>query len=152
MKKVIVVLVLLIIMVFKIAFASSEDIIIKVNGDIVKFPDAQPFINDNGRTLVPVRFVSEKLGANVLWRGDTSLVIVKKDNKRILLRVNENWAIVNIMGQTDFKKDLDTKIIEMNNRVFVPLRFVSEVLECNVEWDNVSRTVNIYSQNSNIGN
>ncbi|QGQ98816.1 hypothetical protein EHS13_30030 [Paenibacillus psychroresistens] len=37
-----------------------------VNGLKVLFPDTEPFIDDNGRTMVPVRFVSEKLGGERL--------------------------------------------------------------------------------------
>ena len=37
-----------------------------VNGQKVKFPDTEPYINTDGRTMVPVRFVSEMLGAEVM--------------------------------------------------------------------------------------
>lgn len=39
--------------------------------------DVAPFIN-NGRTLVPVRAVSEALGASVSWDGEARLVTVVK--------------------------------------------------------------------------
>lgn len=38
-----------------------------VDGEPVVFPDAQPFTDENGRTLVPVRPVAEKLGLTVEW-------------------------------------------------------------------------------------
>ncbi|MCL2121884.1 MAG: copper amine oxidase N-terminal domain-containing protein, partial [Clostridiales bacterium] len=38
-----------------------------VNGKDIRFPDAQPFIDSNGRTQVPMRFVAEAMGAEVEW-------------------------------------------------------------------------------------
>ncbi len=39
--------------------------------------DTTPFIKDN-RTFVPIRFVSENLGANVYWNGEKRAVTVEK--------------------------------------------------------------------------
>ena len=47
----------------------------KVNGKGVTL-DASPFINADNRTLVPVRFISEQLGASVAWDGDARAVTV----------------------------------------------------------------------------
>jgi micrococcal nuclease len=51
---------------------SSE---IYVNGLGGKFMDVAPFIRDN-RTWVPVRFVSENLGAEVSWNQDDKVVTI----------------------------------------------------------------------------
>ena len=40
---------------------------VRVNGTLVSFPDAGPFIDENSRTMIPVRFVAENLGAQVTW-------------------------------------------------------------------------------------
>ena len=37
---------------------------VRVNGTLVSFPDAGPFIDENNRTMIPVRFVAENLGGN----------------------------------------------------------------------------------------
>ncbi|MDD3427613.1 MAG: copper amine oxidase N-terminal domain-containing protein, partial [Caldisericia bacterium] len=39
--------------------------IVKINGKEHQI-DAEPFI-ENGRTLVPLRFITEPLGAEVIW-------------------------------------------------------------------------------------
>lgn len=46
---------------------ASSDITVVVDGEAVDFPDAEPFIDLNGRTMVPVRFISEALGADVSY-------------------------------------------------------------------------------------
>lgn len=47
----------------------------QVNGRAVTL-DAAPYIDPNGRTLVPVRFVSEQLGATVGWDAATKAVTI----------------------------------------------------------------------------
>lgn len=111
---------------------------VKVDGKIVEFPDVQPFIDESNRTQVPVRFVSEALGAKVTWDGKLRVVTIKKDTDTIVLRIGENRAVKN---QTEYT--LDTKAIIKFDRTFVPLRFVSEVLGANVKWIAATKTVEI---------
>lgn len=49
----------------------------KVEGDV-------PAINFKGRTMVPVRFVSEELGATVEWEGETASAIITKKPDEII--------------------------------------------------------------------
>lgn len=52
---------------------ASGDVKVTVDGKEVEFPDVKPFIDINGRTMVPLRFVSEALGAEVKdWRQHAS--------------------------------------------------------------------------------
>jgi len=114
------------------------DITVKVNGNEVAFPDQVPYINKNGRTMVPVRFVSESLGANVGWNSSTKTVTIQKGQDVFKLKLGESQAQVN--GKT---VTFDTKAEMKNDRVMVPLRFVSEVLGANVVWNSNTRTVEI---------
>ncbi|MDQ0885083.1 archaellum component FlaF (FlaF/FlaG flagellin family) [Paenibacillus sp. V4I9] len=54
-----------------VTFASQSSdlrmIPVIVNGQKVKFPDTEPYIDGNGSTMVPVRFVSEVLSSEVVW-------------------------------------------------------------------------------------
>lgn len=121
----------------------SADTVIKVilNGTKISFPDQQPII-ENSRTLVPVRFVSEALGANVDWIQAEKKVVITKDSKKIEM----------VVGQRKVK--IDRKVIELdvaskfqNDRTLVPLRFISEAFGCQVDWDQKSYTVNINTVN-----
>ncbi|MEN2777234.1 copper amine oxidase N-terminal domain-containing protein [Acetivibrio clariflavus] len=107
-----------------------------VNGDKVNFPDAQPFIDENGRTQVPVRFVSEALGANVDWNGDTKKVTVTLNSRKVVLTIGLKTYEIN--NQT---YQMDTVALLKESRTFVPLRFVSEALGATVTWDQNARTV-----------
>jgi len=109
-----------------------------VNGQKVKFPDTEPYINTDGRTMVPVRFVSEKLGANVAWEADTKTAVITYGSKTIRMPIGSRTVTV------DGKQvELDTAAEFTDGRTMVPLRFVSEVMESKVEWDDGAHSVKV---------
>lgn len=118
-----------------------------VDGKRVNFPDQQPFIDENNRTLVPIRFIAEELGADVGWEPDTRTVTIEDKNVFIELAIGENRAkTVQLTGANKGKEEwkrFDTKAIIVGDRTMVPLRFISETLGCNVEWDGNKREVHI---------
>lgn len=118
------------------AVTSPAFVSVVMDGRKIWFPDAQAFVDENGRTLVPVRFVAENMGAKVGWEADTMTVPIERGDKRIRLTVGENKAIVN-----GAEVHFDTKAIMKGGRTFVPLRFVSEVLGAEVKWDEATATV-----------
>lgn len=107
-----------------------------MDGKKIWFPDAQAFIDSNGRTLVPVRFVAESLGAKVGWESKTQTVPITRGDQSIVLTIDQNVVQVNGKAVT-----LDTQAILSGGRTFVPLRFVSEVLAAKVDWDSPTDTV-----------
>lgn len=111
---------------------------VKVDGVKIKFKDAKPFINNQERTVVPVRFIAEALGAKVDWNGETRTVIIDQDNKHIELTIGAMEATVD----SEVVK-FDTKAEIYFDRTFVPLRFVSEALGATVGWNGETRTVTI---------
>ncbi len=122
-------------------FADGQDIKVKVDEKNISFPDAKPYINQDNRTMVPVRFVSEALGCDVEWQEHGQLVTITKEEKRIVLQIGQNWAIVND-NDLAMKKEFDTQSVIKEDRTFVPLRFVSETLGAGVAWDvNNSMTI-----------
>ncbi|MNW51789.1 hypothetical protein D3C74_292820 [compost metagenome] len=117
---------------------NAKPIKVLLDAKTIQFPDAQPFQDDNDYVMVPIRFVSEALGAKVGWEktGGKLAVSIKNDAHSVAMTVGNNSATVD--GQT---KTYETKIILKQNRTFVPLRLVSEGLGQTVEWDKVSRWV-----------
>ena len=92
-------------------------------------PAVVPFI-DNDRTLVPLRFISEALGYDVGYNDEDKGIILTKDDKTVNLKVNSEYYTVN--GE-EFKLDTEVQIYE--DRTFVPVRALSELIGMNVEWD-----------------
>ena len=91
--------------------------------------DVSP-IEQNGRTLVPVRFISEKFGANVGWDAASETVSVKMGTKEITLKIGSNEMYIN--GE---KKILDVSAQTINDRTLIPLRALVEALGKDVFWD-----------------
>ncbi|WP_410770433.1 copper amine oxidase N-terminal domain-containing protein [Fontibacillus sp. BL9] len=120
---------------------------VEVDGERIYFPDAQPFADKNQRVQVPVRFVSEALGADVDWKSATKTVTVVLNSDSIILTLDKKAYTVN--GQ---KKQMDTAALRKESRTFVPLRFVSEGLGATVEWDAAINTVLITTDNGNSSN
>ncbi|MEC0125909.1 stalk domain-containing protein [Paenibacillus pabuli] len=89
---------------------------------------AAPFIQ-TGRTYVPIRFISEKLGANVNWNQSTKAVTIQKDGKTI------RWAVGNRQVKVNQQTVMqDAPLLLKNGSAFVPVRFVAEQLNTSVEY------------------
>lgn len=105
-----------------------------VYGQQIEFPDQKPFIDTSvNRTYVPVRFVSEALGASVDWDGEKQIVTISQEELTVNLTIDSNQAIA-ISGEETKTFTLDAPAALVNDRTMVPLRFVSEVLGAQVDW------------------
>ncbi|PQQ67098.1 hypothetical protein B9R14_10325 [Acetivibrio saccincola] len=140
MKKIVLFITVSVIMLMAFTTTSFAQLPLRVvvNGNRVNFPDAEPFIDDNGRTQVPVRFVSEALGAEVGWEGSTKTVTISQRDKEIKIVIGKKDYTIN--GE---KSLMDTEALLKEDRTFVPIRFVSEGLGARVDWDPAVRTVYI---------
>ena len=140
MKKIIITTIIMAIMATLIGGVlmvnANADVSVTVDGNKVVFPDAKPFIDENGRTLIPVRFVTEDLGATVEWNAQDREVYITKDGVNIMIRIGQEMILVN--GRT---KAMDTKAIIKEDRTYVPIRYVAEELGATVGWDASTRTV-----------
>ncbi|KAF1084736.1 hypothetical protein SPSYN_02522 [Sporotomaculum syntrophicum] len=83
----------------------------------------------DGRTLVPVRVVSENLGSTVNWDAATGSITITGETI-IVLSVKNNRAVV---GNEVVELDVAPK--NYDSRVYIPVRFVSECLKVPVNWD-----------------
>lgn len=139
MKKILAITAIILTIFTGAAHAAPDEVIVKVNGTTIAF-DAKPYI-ENNRTMVPIRFISEALGAKVDWNGTYRLVTITLDNTRIEQKIDKKVAIVNEQEVT-----FDVPAVIKNDRTMVPVRFVSEALGANVEWEATTKTVIITTQ------
>ncbi|MEB2302244.1 copper amine oxidase N-terminal domain-containing protein [Lysinibacillus xylanilyticus] len=121
----------MILMLFSLpAYAAHSTI--KIDGVVVT-TDAAPETKNN-RTMVPLRVISENLGATVNWKD--SKVTLTNNKMQITLQQNSNTVIKN--GKTEL---LDVKPYLKNNRLFVPIRFIAETFGCQVNYQNSTVTI-----------
>jgi len=117
------------------AFAQSIGVL--VNGERVSFEGARPQ-QVNGRVLVPLRGVMEKLGAYVGYEPASKTVTATKGDVDITLRLGDRFAIVN--GRQVL---LDVPAQTYRGSTMVPLRFMSEAIGADVRWDAATYSVMI---------
>jgi len=119
--------------------ASADDYIrVFVNDTELVFPDATPFIDKNGRVVVPVRIVAEAMGCDVDWNGETKTITLSRGRIRAELTIGEKEIIV--LGA---RKAIDTEARMENELTLMPARFVAEAFGADVSWDSKTRTLNI---------
>jgi hypothetical protein len=85
-----------------------------VNG-IERIMDTVPFVT-NGRTMVPLRFISGALGADVRWVSAARTATIELDG-----------IVLNIVP-SELLPGMDVAAVIVNGRIMVPLRFVLEEL------------------------
>ncbi|MGB9695177.1 MAG: stalk domain-containing protein [Caldisericaceae bacterium] len=112
-----------------------------VNGKYVA-TDAAPVIK-NSRTLVPIRFVSDALGAKVAWSDSEKKVTITLNNHEIVLYIGKSTAFVD--GNSVQIDSTNPSVVPeiIGSRTYVPIRFVSESFKATVAWDNISKQVTI---------
>lgn len=125
----------------EIDYVSAPDVVISIDGTTIT-SDTPPVIG-SGRVMVPVRVVSEFLGAQVIWYPDKQQAVIAKDGDTLTLNNNSSDYILNGVQKTS-----DVPITIIDDRFMVPLRLISESLGANVLWDDTTRSVTITSQSS----
>ena len=98
----------------------------------------QPPVIQDDRTLIPIRFLFEQMGAAVDWNGDTRTATIAQNDRTITFSIDNTTATVN--GQPT-QMDVPAQIV--NDKTLVPLRFLSESLGYTVNWDGDNRIVTI---------
>lgn len=114
----------------------SDPITVKLNEKILDFE--QPPIEINDRIMVPLRKISELIGADVQWDQNTSTLTMTKGKNIINLTIGNDLAFKN--GQI-IRLDSPPKII--NDKTFVPVRFIGESFGVTIDWDDKTKTVMI---------
>lgn len=142
MKKFIAACVVVGVMCFSSSALAAEDISIEVKNKKLQTDNAPVIVQ--GRVLVPLRAVSESLGASVEWKQQQKTAIVTKWSKRASLTIGKKTARVeNSAAAETFDVPLDVTVRTIENRVYVPLRFISQQLGYKVDYKN--NTVSIKS-------
>ena len=132
-----------------LALAAENDVVIKLQIDnpVMRVNDAETEIDPGrgtvpviieGRTLVPIRAIIEALGGAVGWDGEKSEVSLKVGYDEIKLVIDSKSAYLN--GKENI---LDVAPTTINDRTMLPIRFVAESFNFEVEWEEATNTVTV---------
>ena len=107
--------------------------------------DAKPFLQD-GRTFVPIRFLSNALGVpdeRISWEDATKTVTLTSW-KHVRMTIGSKWIATrsadNYVGES-YTIDVSPILKENEGRTYLPARYVAEALGYEVGWDEESQTV-----------
>lgn len=116
--------------------APASDIAVIVNGAAVDLDVAARILS--GRALVPLRAVTEALGASVDWDGTLGRATLVREGRTVILDVGGNVGVVDGRPVT-----MDVPAFICGDRVLVLLRFVAEAFGASVAWDARRREVDV---------
>jgi PLD-like domain/Copper amine oxidase N-terminal domain len=156
--------------------AATIDISLQIGNDTA-YVDGEPTKLDSppviisGRTMVPLRFISESMGAEISWDGDTKTVIISQETPQVffdsefvdalvaLIKSAKDSIIIQMHAFTNFepvvealesagKSGVNVRIIADNfgsNNPSKETGLPEERLElagCDVRWDTRGKTFN----------
>ena len=93
----------------------------------------------NNRTLLPVRAVIEGLGGSVGWDAANQIVPLTLDGKTLYLKLGSKTA----WDSSGDYYALDSEPIALNNRTYLPIRFVVEYFGGEVGWEPDTQVITI---------
>lgn len=124
--------------------STREDVVIKLNGRDMVFDQSsslgKPFVDESGRTLVPVRRLLDEIGVQVEYNKDRRAVYASKDGYEIKIPIGER-----VIKTPSGDIAMDTKAVVKDGRAYIPLRFLFEAFAMPVEWHEGSRTAIVNS-------
>lgn len=115
----------------------AAGISVSINGAMVQWTDASPFLDANNRTMVPLRAVAEALDLDVQWDGKAREAIFSDGYKTIYFPINETHYYT---GGGGFVA-MDTAAIIVDGRTYAPIRYLAEFFGYKVGWDGKTKTV-----------
>jgi len=117
----------------------ASRIAVEIDGQEVVFPGQQPTVVE-GRVLVPVRGVFEKLGYIVGWDKSKQTVLLANEENTVTITVGKLSFTTNGVAYT-----LAVPAQAVNGRTMLPFRALLESVGCGVVWDAGRKTVLVYS-------
>ena len=119
-------------------FAASGDVRIEMtigetdytlNGT-AKTVDSAPYINADGYTMVPIRFLGEAIGANVEWSPSARTATIVYDDVTFVFAIGATVMTIN-----NTEKTIPAPAVIQNDRTMIPLRTAAEAIGAIVTYD-----------------
>ena len=133
----IIVSVLIVFISFSI-ISEAETLSFSIDGNPVVFNDSTgyPFIDEQNRTMMPLRACLNSIGCDVQWDQNSQRVYATKGLTQVVVPIGKNEIIVN-----QITVPIDTVAVLKNGRTYLPLRAVFEAFRYNVDWNDDSKAI-----------
>ena len=98
----------------------------------------------NNRTMVPLRFLVEAFGARVQWVAARREIQITYRDIFITLWIGETRVVIeNLLdpGRPPIQKHLDVYPYLVQGTTMVPIRFISEEFDANIQWEAATQEI-----------
>lgn len=125
------------------AFALSNEPQLYLNSNKVDL--SEPIKIKDGRSYIPLRALSEKLDFIVSYDSSKRRITLKRPSSNIELYVGKKEVMVN--GKNNITEEPP---FLSNGVTYVPVRFISDVMNSKLQWSQKDKTITIQDNNFNI--
>ncbi len=104
--------------------------------------DAAAYIDENNRTMVPIRYVAYALGlseADISY--DVNAATATISGLKNVIKVTTGSSVLRCSNSANVQ--MDTAAVNYNNRLYVPARFIAQAMGAQVSWNQDTLTVTI---------
>lgn len=142
-----------------ISYAKSQPMQIQVNNKTRTVHSASVEVNgfslhskfspyiDQNRTFVPIREITELMGAKVEWNQKTKSINVQLRNTNVKLKIDSNIVYIDgkktVVSNDSIPRLAFYKTSQGETKTMVPLRFLSESFGFTVDWKQNQRLASI---------
>ncbi|MDD4564399.1 MAG: copper amine oxidase N-terminal domain-containing protein [Eubacteriales bacterium] len=147
-------------------YSADASIAVSINGQNVDFGDIKPFIDNNNRTMVPLRPIAEAMGLVPEWNSDEKTAYFKEmkeydekpegaytDYTYISFKIGENMyysgyhqdpngETLAVVGRAD-GHNMDTAAIIKDGYTYAPIKYLAEWQGYSAKWDSNTKTVTL---------
>lgn len=116
---------------------NASEIHVYLDGEAYQDPN-MPTVSIDGRTMMPMRGISQELGCTVTWNEEAQQVYAVNDSYTIVFEIGSKTGYKN---GDPFLMDVAPLII--NDRTMLPLRAFATAMDLEVKWDDPTRSVYI---------
>lgn len=109
--------------------------------------DVAPVIQ-NSRTLLPIRWLSDPLGAALAYDAAKRQVTISRGSLTIVLTIGSSKALVNGTSMPIDPSNPKVVPVIIASRTMLPVRFVAEQLGCSITYDAATRIVTVVAAGS----
>jgi hypothetical protein len=128
------------------AMAAQSAPQVQLNGKNLTFTTAKPLIRQ-GSLYLPARIFSDEIGAEIVYDADTKITSITKDSTAVHFSVGSPDISITKDGITQVTKATAASL-NINNQIYVPVRFAEQAFGYSVNWDEDAQTAVIVDKNT----
>lgn len=113
------------------AGAVGKSVDVYLNGDLLNIPSSfgAPFYDGNNRLQIPMRYIIESCGYDVVWNGTEQSATIPTKQGNVVITLGSN-----MMATPSGPVTMNTSAMAKDSRTYIPLRFALEALNFTVAW------------------